>query len=120
MARLIIGHQNNYSYVFTPSVGTLVIKGILNWSIVASPTPLTNQNVQVGSIASIWDVTNQLQVPLSNMSVAKTFDTTTQIPIYTITWTTLPAGFSNGDTLAITVNTTYECVMLSLLEYQKA
>lgn len=118
--RYIIGHQNPYSYVFTPSVGTLVINGILNGDIVVPPTPLLNQNAQVGAIVSIWDVTTQLQVPLTNMSVVKTFSKTTGIPIYTITWTTLPAGFNNGDTLIITILTTYELLMLSLVEYQKA
>lgn len=113
--RLIISQQNNYSYTFTPGNGKLVINGLLNFGLtLGSPGAF-------GSIVSIYDVTAGVSLSLDSsvVSIAKTQNTTTGAQIFTLTWTTLPGGLANGDTLLITVNVSPEWASFSLLQYQK-
>lgn len=114
--RLIIGKQNPYAYSFTPGTGKLAITGLLNYTLTLGAP------VSIGSIVSIYDVTagKSLSLDSSVASIAKTLDTATGTYTYTITWTTLPGGLANGDTLLITVNCGYQWAMYSLMQYQKA
>lgn len=113
--RLILGQQNTYTSVFTPSTGKLIINGLLNYTInLQSP-------VCLGAIISIYDVTAAKFLPLdSTVSIAKTTSTTTGLQVFTLTWTTLPSGLANDDTLLIEINASYQWVMYSLAQYQKA
>ena len=114
--RLIIGTQNKYTYTWTPGTGKLVINGILNFGLHLT-APAT-----IGSIVSIYDVTAAVSLNLDSSvcSIVKTTSLTTGLEVFTLTWTTLPGGLANGDTLLITVNCGYEWAVYALLEYQKA
>jgi hypothetical protein len=114
--RLIIGRQNPYTYTWTPGTGKLVINGILNFGLHLTPPEA------IGSIVSIYDVTASVSLNLDSsvVSIVKTTSTTTGAQIFTLTWSTLPGGLANGDTLLITVNCGYEWAVFALLEYQKA
>lgn len=97
--KLVIGKQNPYAYTFTPGNGQLVITGILNYGLhLTAPAA-------IGSIISIYDVTVAKQLALdSTVSIVKTYDLTTGLQIFTLTWTTLPSGLTNADVLIIEVN----------------
>jgi len=113
---LQIGKQNPYTYVFNPSNGTLQIKGLLNYVITAP------SSINLGALVSIYDVTLGQYLSLTSVTVTKTLDAATQTHIFTVNWLpgTLQSGLNAGDTLIITVNATYEWIVLSLLQYQKA
>jgi hypothetical protein len=107
-----ISKQNPYTYTFTPGNGKLVINGIQSGLKINLSTGVP------GSIVSIYDVTAALTIPMDSATVAKT--TVAGLTVYTITWTTLPGGLANGDTLLINVLVPPSFADYSLLQYQKA
>lgn len=112
---IIIGKQNQYTSTFDTVAKTLVINGLLNYNInlqsAAAP----------GAIVSIYDVTASKPIPIDpTAAIVKTFDPTTGLQIFTITFGVLPSGVANGDTLIIKLNVSYQFAIYSLAQYAKA
>lgn len=108
--KIIVGKQNTFTYTFNATNKTLAIAGILSFH------PVLNPN-SVGSIIDIYDVTQSVDIPLTNATLAKTI--VAGLPVFTITFPSLPVGVLTADTLLIFIELDPTQAIYSLLQYQK-
>lgn len=104
MAVVILGTYNVYSAVFSinTGIGSLAISGITGFD-------LTNS-----SLNSVWDSTQSVFFNCERVTV--TYAYVAGLPVWTVTFFSLPPLVSAGDTLVITLNIPDEFLDYSVLQ----
>lgn len=106
--RIIIGKQNIFTSTFNATSKTLAISGVVEFQ----PNVIANSP---GSLVEVFDVTQGFDIPLTNVTVAKT--KVAGLPVWTFTFPTLPAGVVTGDTLLVFFELDLPTAMYTVAKY---
>lgn len=106
--RIIVGKQNIFTSSFNATTKTLAISGVVEFQ------PNVTANAP-GSLVEVFDVTQGLDIPLTNVTVAKT--KVAGLPVWTFTFPSLPVGVATGDTLLIFFELDLPTATYTVLKY---